>query len=245
MGKALKEDIAESMLDALDIHDEEAIDAKDEAVDETSLIEDNKSEENEALKLLSQSQNDVEKEIIRIDMQIEALSGATVDMEKFYDTIEEHLTAEEQDLEFSDKSAYMKVLHKKAQEFEKSNSKEKEVQELKDQKKELEGMKSRQSAIIEVSKKYPDYNHESLMEFFNNDLSKKDQDAILSASSSYEEVYENTYKKYREAFPKNIKTTPPPNIPNINNTRKTDVKSDDVDNGFTSNDEKLQAALGL
>ena len=255
MGKEMKEDIVEQMQNTLGLEDEETQDeniveeidpesGEDDAKESDPKVEDQK-EDNAQADAIAKEKQSVDKEIIKLDVKIEELSSASVDMEEFYQNLETHLSDEEQELEFSDKPAYMKLIAQKAREYESSNSNQEKLNELIAQKEELERTQERQSAILEVSQKFPDYNHEEILTYFNDKLSKEEQQKIYDASSSYSDVYENTYKKYRESNPANITSKKAPDIPNVNNVRRTTANNADVDDGFTSSDEKLQAALGL
>lgn len=245
MGKQKEEVAVDFMEEALGLVDdgvagEETSEVASEVTPESTL-----EQQAPTTTLVTQEQITLNKEIAKLDVQIEALSGSTVNVEAFYDNLETHLSEEEQALEFSDKSAYMKLVSKKAKEYEATQSKQGEINKLLEQKKELELVYERQSAIVEVTAKYPQYDHEKVLNFFLNDLSKSEQDKITQASKSYADVYENTYKKYVAQNPANIHSTPTPNIPNVNNVRKQSVNNSTLDNGFSSHDEQLKQALGL
>ena len=195
--------------------------------------------------MVTQEQVIINKDIAKLDVQIEALEKQTVDISAFYDNLEDNLTEEEQRLEFSDKSAYMKLVNTKAKEYETNNTNAEALTKLQAQKQELVSVYDIQSAVLEVSKKYPDYNHEKIFNYFKNDLSKTEQDKIMEASDSYTTVYENTYKSFMNLNPANIVTTPAPNIPNINNSRKEAVNDKSISDGLSSHDEKLNKALGF
>lgn len=195
--------------------------------------------------ITAEEQGIVAKEIIRIDLQIEALEKESVDTDGFYANIDEHLSEAEQQLEFEDKPKYMKLVAEKLKEYVSSHSKADEIEQLKSNKAELEAISERQRAIIEVTAKHPDFNYEKIHTFFDKKLSKEEQEAIYAASKSYAEVYENTYKKYIELHPVNVRKTPSPDIPNVNKTRRQSVTPQQVTEGAMSDDQKLKAALGL
>lgn len=243
MGNEKKGDIIEEMENILGMgEDEQATPAKAE-VEEVKKEETPKTATTTTV--ITPEQITINKDITKLDVQIEALEKVTVDASAFYDNLETELTEEEQALEFSDKSAYMKTVAAKAKEYETKNSKSGEIQELKEKKQELERVYERQSAIVEVSSKYPDYDHAKVLAFYNNDLSKAQQDKIVTASKSYTDVFENTYKQYLTLNPTNVESSNNPNIPNVNNVRKQNVDSKDIDNGLTTHDQQLQDALGL
>ncbi|MDT8337576.1 MAG: hypothetical protein RQ763_00110 [Sulfurimonas sp.] len=252
MGKEHKEDVADFMEDALGLKDE-TIETEETPTKEVASSDPSEQKEEQKVPeatpstatLVTQEQIGINKEIAKIDLQIEALESTVVDATAFYDNLENELSEEEQGLEFSDKSAYMKLVSKKAKEYEEKHSKKEDVQNLKSQKKELELVYERQGAITDVTAKYPDYNHEKVLNFYMNELSKSEQDKIVQASKSYQDVYENAYKKYIVTNPSNIHTTTVPNIPNVNNVRKQTVNNSSIDNGLTSHDDQLKQALGL
>lgn len=245
--------IVEDMKSSLGIEDDTQEELEDKKPqedkpkeEETSKKEDDTSKkEKETPNPIAIEQALVQKEIVKLDLQIEQLQEKSVDMDSFYSNIEEHLSEDEQALEFDNKSAYMKLINTKAKEFEEKNSNTTAINELAEKKAELEKVYERQDAILRVSKKYPDYNHEKVLNFYENKISKEEQDKIISQSSSYEDVYENTYNLFVQANPTNIKKTPAPNIPNLNNSRREQANNNDVSDGFTSADEKLREALGF
>ena len=96
-----------------------------------------------------------------------------------------------------------------------------------------------------MSAKYPDYNHEVMVDYFQNKLSKDEQSQLLDASTSYADMFENTYKKHLESNTANIDTKNAPNIPNVNNSRKENVTPSEISEGTQSHDEQLKQALGL
>lgn len=246
MGKEIKEEVVDFMEEALGLSDDVVIEEETVAgAEEETAIETTLEPQAPTTTLVTQEQITLNKEIAKLDVQIEALSGSTVNVEEFYDNLETHLSEEEQALEFSDKSAYMKLVSKKAKEYEAAQSKQGEINKLLEQKKELELVYDRQSAIMEVTAKYPQYDHEKVLNFFMNELSRSEQDKITQASKSYADVYENTYKKYIATSPTNIHTQKAPNIPNVSNIRKQSVNNSTIDNGFTSHDAQLKQALGL
>lgn len=222
--------------------EETKVETKDEAKEE---VKEEAKQESKNI-TLTPEQVEVNKEITKIDMEIEALEKASsVDTDGFYAELDTHLSDEEQQLEFDDKSAYLKLVAKKEKEYIQSHSKEEELQTKKSEKAELEKVYERQASIVEVSKKYPDYNHATVLDFFENKLNKEEQGKIFAGAKSYADVYENTYKKYIEANPTNIHQENNPNIPNINKARKQNVSTNELDDGLKSDDDLLQEALGL
>ena len=256
MGKEMKEDVVSEMEDLLGLGEDDIVaDAtpkEDEAEDAVSADakEEEESEKKEETKpsnttLVTDEQLAINREIAKIDLQIEALEKEEVDVSLFYDNLEDELSEDEQALEFSDKSAYMKLVTQKAKEYEQKHSKADAIEALKEEKKEQEQISARQSAIVDVSTKYPEYNHEKIMNYFNEELSKSEQQKIFEVSESYADVYEKTYLKYSGVNPSNVSQQKAPNIPNVNNSRRESARVDDTDDGLLNEEQMLQDALGL
>lgn len=245
MGIENKYDAVEQLSDMLGLSEDEAVadNSNEEILDEQESTDKESSTKNTTL--VNDEQLALQKEITKIDVRIEQLETSEVDVDVFYENIEEHLSEDEQALEFSDKSAYMKLISKKAKEYEKENSHADEIAKLQEQKKEQESVYERQSAILSVIEKYPSYVHEDVLEYFTNELSKAEQKKIYDSSSSYEDVYEKTFLKLTGVKPSNISTKKTPNLPNLNNSRKQQLKTNDVESSLKSDDEKLSEALGF
>ena len=239
MGKAITEDITDTMQDILGLGEGSIPPLADEIQDI----------QNDDLKHtttpVTQEQLSINQELAKLDLQIETLMTQNTDINLFYANLDDELTEEEQNLEFSDKAAYLKLVSIKANDYVTKNSNNIAITTLKEQKQELERIYDRQTAIVEVSTKYPNYNHEKMLNFYNKKLSADEQGKILAASKTYAEVYENTFKKFIAENPTNIHSQKAPNLPNLNQARKQSVQSADIDNGFMSHDAQLKQALGL
>lgn len=193
----------------------------------------------------SDQNNALTKEILKIDLEIEALSTKTVDTVDFYSKLEDELSEEEQQLEFTDKSAYLKLVNEKAKAYEAKHSPAATIAELQAQKEELTGVQERRSALMSVSAKYPNCDVDKVFEFFTNKLNKEQQDEINATSNSYADVYEKTFQKYLESNNINIQQEKPPTIPNVNDVRKQTIDTQHIENGLSSDEEKLHEALGI
>jgi hypothetical protein len=198
-----------------------------------------------ATQSMTEEQVEITKQIALIDADLEKLQGRQVDTGAFYDNLDEYLTEEEASLEFSDKSAYMKLVGDKLAEYTESNSNASAVKELEEKKEELQQIYKRQEGIVEVSGKYPDFDYEKMQEFFENDLSKAEQQKIIGASASYAEVYENTFKRYQEVNPSAIAQVEPPHIPDPAALRTQTLKPGSIDVNLMDEDEGLKDALGI
>ena len=252
MGNEKKESAVQQLDDILGIGDEstknEQTPAKEENKEQTPSKEETPKKDETPTQnttVVTDEQVAITKNIAKIDLQIESLESENVDTNKFYENIDEHLSEDEVALEFSDKSAYMKLINTKLKEFETKNSKTEEIERLKAEKTEQESIYERQSAITEVIAKHPTYNHEDVMKFFKNDLSASEQQKIYDASNSYADVYEKSFEKFTQSNPANISQEKAPNIPNVNNTRKQQLKTNDIEESLMGDDDKIQEALGL
>jgi len=248
MGKENTE-VATEMEDILGFKKEEENIVDDKTISDDKKPDDKKEETPPApvtkTTPVTDEQISINQEIAKIDVKITELEKETVDTDDFYANIEAELSEDEQALEFSDKPAYMKLVNAKAKEYETKHSKATEIQSLKDTKKEMESVYARQSAIVEVSTEFPEYDHEKVLSFFNDDLTKNQQQAIYDESTSYTDVYKKAYQKYVESNPKNIKQTPAPAIPDVNNVTKVVPSDNDTDDGLKSEDQQLRDAMGL
>ena len=254
MGSEKQEEVVDTLEDMLGLNEEIKKEAESQTKEEAQTPEVKEEPKKEAkeetppkstTQVVTPEQITIQKDIAKIDVQIEELEKATVSMDEFYANIENELSEKEQQLEFDDKSAYMKLINEKAREYETKNSNSEALETLTNEKKELEDIYAKQEAIVEVSAKHPEYNHEAMVKYFNEELSKSQQNKIFSASESYADVYENTYKQYIEANPANIQDVKAPNIPNVNNTRKQVPTNNDTDGNLMDEDERLKEALGL
>ena len=195
--------------------------------------------------ITTEEQDDVLKDILKIDIEIEKLETQAVDITTFYDNLEEELTEQEQELEFSDKPAYMKLVAQKAKEYEEKNSPSTAIENLKTAKEELTQTRARQVALSSVVNKYPDFSYEKVFEFFDKKLNKEQQQAIYDESASYQDVYEKAYLSYAKSNKTNIEQEEPPMIPDVNNVRKQSVDHHTIDDGLTSDEQRMRDALGL
>lgn len=192
----------------------------------------------------TEQSNALTKEILKIDLEIETLTKQSVDVSDFYNKLEDELSEEEQQLEFTDKPAYMKLVNEKARAYEAKHSPAATIAELEAKKEDLLGVQERQSALQSVQSKYPSVDVDKVFDFFTNKLNKEQQDEI-NTSTSYAEVYEKTFKKYLESNNINIKQENATNIPDLSNLRKQDLDTQYIEDGLSSEEEKLHAALGF
>lgn len=256
MGDVTHNEVKEQLEDVLGLGEtktEEEIspEKKDEEskTESQSKDEDKKEQKKESVSkniTLTPDQVEIHSEITKLDVEIDKLSqGSDVDMDKFYDSLEDILTEDEQKLEIDDRPAYLKLVSKKEKEYIKENSNDSKLAELKDKKAELEDMNLKQEGILEVTREFPDYDHEKMIDFFNNELNKKEQNEMIDSATNFGDVFKNTYKKYIERNPKEIKKDEPNPIPNVSNARKQSVSTSEIDDGLKSEDEQMRDALGL
>lgn len=254
MGKENEENPVKDLEAMLGLSDDEIDDLVDDAneEDETQHTSATSSEEDVATEnktaadaILTEQKAITTKEIAKIEIKIDELNSKTTDTESFYDNLETHLSEEEQALEFEDKSAYMKLVAKKAKEYDEQKSPAAELEALEAQKSELEKVLQRQDAITQIVAKYPTFDYEKVFAFFENDLSKAQQQSIYDQSKSYEDVYEKTFILFAERNKINIRSQKVPNLPNVNNARKQAPSNREIDEGMSSDEQKLASALGL
>jgi chromosome segregation ATPase len=253
MGK--NEELVEDIEDVLGLNEEEQANKSEnnqESKDDDEIDADKNDDKQKEITppktniiTLTAEQVEINKELTKLESKLEELESHNVDTNEFYDNLEKQLSEEEQQLEFSDKKAYLKIVREKEKEWIAAHSKDKEIEDIKKQKEELEKVYERQEAINQVTSKYPDFNYEEAMSFYQKKLTMEEQEEVLKSSNNYADVYENTYKKMIEKNPKNIKSQTPPDIPNVNNARKENVKSETIKDGFKDDDEILREALGL
>jgi hypothetical protein len=193
----------------------------------------------------TEQNNALTKEILKIDLEIESLQKQTVDVGDFYTKIEDELSEEEQQLEFSDKPAYLKIVNEKAKAYEAKHSPAATIAELESKKEELIGVQERRSALMSVASKYPNLDVDKVFEFFTNKLNKEQQDEIHTSSSSYADVYEKTFQKYLESNNINIQQQNPPKIPDVNDVRRQILDTATIEDAMSSEEEKLHKALGI
>jgi hypothetical protein len=246
MGKEIDEDVVNSLETMLGLDDDVIDDVveeedKDEGADKDPVV----PEPTKPTTDFTADQNEITKDIIKLELQIDELKNSHVDTTDFYDHLDVYLSEDEQALEFENKSAYMKIVAVKLKEYEAKHSSADELQKLEEQKTELENAHARSTAIMSVSSKYPDFNYDAVQAFFENKLNKEQQAEIYAKSQSYQDVYENAYKMYIEANPSNVQEQKNPKIPNLNNVRKQTTTNKAIDDGLVSDDEKLRNALGI
>jgi hypothetical protein len=217
---------------------EENVEKKEESTTETK-------DTNNTVTLTTE-QVKINSEMAKVDKEIEDLEkDNSVDTDKFYDTLNEILTDEEQQLEHDNKSDYLKLIEKKKQEYIDSNSKDTQIATKKEEKENLQNIYDRQAGMVIVTAKYPDFDFKKTMDYFENKLNKEQQKKVFDGAKSYADVYENTYKIMAGDKEPVIKSKEVPQIPDVNNTRKEPVSNEVVKDGYKNYDEELQAALGL
>lgn len=195
---------------------------------------------------LTQEQVEINKEITKIDTELEKLEkDNTVDTNDFYDNLDDHLSEDEKQLEFDDKGAYLKLVDQKKEEYIKTHSNDEKISQLKEQREEYSKSFKIQEGIVAVTAKHPDFDFEKATEYFTRKLNEEQREEIFANASSYEDVYESVHQLMTGNKSKDVDSQPAPNIPNVNNTRKTTVTKDTIDDGLKTEEEELKEALGL
>lgn len=167
-------------------------------------------------------------ELANIKAKFETTKKDAPDTSEFYANLEKHLTKEELELEYEkDKTAYFKVIEEKKSKWINDNT-----VDTSDMEQELERAELNLAVAqgIETTlKKYPDYNHARLAEFYNDELTNK-QKRELDKGSTIENLadhFEKVYKLYREKYPVKTKQKETPNIPNISKQSKQTIDADE------------------
>lgn len=194
----------------------------------------------------SSNQEGILKEIGKIDLEIEQLKSSAVNEDEFYDNLDSLLSDEEKYLAEEDSKAYLKLIDKKKKEFFESKSNDKKIEELEEQKRDLELQNQIEIGLKAVTKLYKDYNHDDMEIFFKRKLNQDERDEILQNSKTTFDVFKMTYEKYLEKNGKKleVKSVEAPNIPNMNKIIKESIKDRNIDM-IDSEDEKYKKALGV
>ncbi len=219
-----------------------------EFTDNSTLENQTENENNTQSKnlVVTPVQQDIIKELTKIDIELENLEKTTIDEDAFYDTLDDILTDEEKYLQEENPKKYLKLIDSKKQEFFKNNSNEDKKNILLDQKKDLELKNAIEIGITEVTAIYKNYNHIEMQSFYNQKLNKEEQEVILKNSNNTTEVFLKTYEKYLEKNGKaaEIKNTPVPNTPDLSKVIKQTVKPSQI-NDIDSDEEKYKRGLGV
>ncbi|MFW9625375.1 MAG: hypothetical protein ACMV1K_01420 [Sulfurospirillum sp.] len=251
MGKVVKE-VEEMIEDVLGLNDDlegslasEHSEEGEESSSETRLEGDATSNTAPYI-MMTNEQVKIQSEIIKLDSKIDKLKeDSSVNTDDFYNHLEDYLSDEEQQLEIEDRPAYLKLISKKEKEFIAKHSNNDEIRALEERKSDFENMNRIQEGILEVTRAFPEYNHEKMMAFFKEELSAKEQHKIYEASQNFADVYKNTYQTYLERNPSNIRKGTSSTLPNVNNARRQSITTGEINDGLESEEEKLKSALGL
>lgn len=203
--------------------------------------------ENESKNIVvTPAQQDIMKELAKIDIALDNLESTTINEDEFYDTLDDILTDEEKYLQEENPKKYLKLIDAKKKEFFKNNSNEEQKNNLLEKKKELELKNAIEVGVVEVTAIYKDYNHLEMQEFWNKKMNKEEQDEILSTSKSSTEVFKKTHEKYLEKSGKKaeIKNITPPNTPDLSKVIKQSIKPTQIQQ-IDSEEEKYKRGLGV
>ena len=182
----------------------EAIENLEQELGSNTTTNDTKKEENEDntvnnnAVLFTQAQQDIIKEIAKIDVELEQLNSNTINEDEFYDSLDSILTDEEKYLQEENPKEYLKLIDSKKKEFIQNKSNDSKKNELEEKRKELELRNAIEIGVLEVTKLYKDYNHIEMQTFYNKKLSKEEQEEILNTSKTTFEVFKKTHEKYLE-----------------------------------------------
>ncbi len=163
------------------------------------------------------------EEIAKLEAKIELLKERTPNIEEFYKNVDKYLSDEEMALRFDeDQSAYIAAVEQAKEKFLSEKSNDDEVAKLQEQ---LERMKKESeisSAIAQTLEEFPDYDHQTIGDFFTNDLTRREQEQLQSGVSTYAEFFKAIYRKWRERNPGKVESVKPPNIPDVSKARKSE-----------------------
>ena len=104
--------------------------------------------------VVTQTQQEIMKEIAKIDVELEQLDSTKINDDEFYDSLDETLTDEEKYLQEENPKEYLKLVDKKKSEYIASKSNDSKRNDLLEKKKDLElknAIESAKKAQIENS----------------------------------------------------------------------------------------------
>lgn len=191
-------------------------------------------------------QQDIIKELAKIDIELEALEKVTIDEDEFYEKLDELLTDEEKYMQENEPKEYLKLIDSKKKEYLKNNSNDDKRNILLEQKKDLELKNAIEVGVVEVTAIYKDYKHLDMQSFFNNKLTKEEQKEILNSSKTTTDVFKKTYEQYLSKNGKSleIKNNPLPNTPDLSKVTKQSIKPTQI-SAIDSEEEKYKKGLGV
>lgn len=227
-----------------DIQEVENLEQEFSSENQTTKIN---NEENESKNIIvTPAQQDIIKELAKIDIELGNLENVSINEDDFYDKLDDLLTDEEKYLQEENPKKYLKLVDAKKQEFFKNNSNEEKKNILLEQKKDLELKNAIEVGVVEVTAIYKDYKHLEMQDFWNKKLNKEEQDEILNSSNSTTEVFKKTYEKFLEKSGKKIeiKNTPVPNTPDLSKVIKQSIKATQISE-IDSDEEKYKRGLGV
>lgn len=196
--------------------------------------------------VVTQAQQEIIKELAKIDVELEQLGSTQINEDEFYDSLDETLTDEEKYLQEENPKEYLKLVDKKKKEFLATKSNDSKKNELLEKKNDLELKNAIEEGVIQVTRIYKDYNHEEMQTFFVKKLNQEEKDEILNTAKSTLEVFKKTHEKYLEKNGKikDIKNTPAPNTPDLTKVIKQPIQNNQM-NQIDSEEEKYKKALGV
>ena len=191
-------------------------------------------------------QQDIIKELAKIDIELEALEKVTIDEDEFYEKLDELLTDEEKYMQENEPKEYLKLIDSKKKEYLKNNSNDDKKNILLEQKRDLELKNAIEVGVTEVTAIYKDYKHLDMQSFFNNKLTKEEQKEILNSSKTTTDVFKRTYEQYLSKNGKSleIKNNPLPNTPDLSTVTKQSIKPTQI-SAIDSEEEKYKKGLGV
>ncbi len=225
----------------------EKVEPKDANKDKNEVVKDKLKEDKKPENVLSSKQTDILKQSAVLEKEIEDLEKVSVNEDEFYEKLDDILTDEEAYLKETDEAAYLKLVAQKRDKWIEENSNSKVINDKKEQLRTLEIQNAVETGIQEVTKIYPEYNHEQMSEFSKKELTLKEQEEINNKAENFFDVFKLVHEKYLEKSGKpnpTIKTTPPPPTPKTDDIKQENLKAGDIEE-INSADEKYKNAMGF
>jgi hypothetical protein len=167
-------------------------------------------------------------QLATIKAKFETTQKDAPDTSEFYANLEKHLTKEELELEYEkDKTAYFKIIEEKKEQWIKDNTND--TSELEQELERAELNLAVAKGIETTLKKYPDYNHARLAEFYNDELTNKQKRELDKGSTvdNLADHFEKVYKLYKEKYPTKVKQKETPEVPNVSKHSKQTIDANE------------------
>ncbi|MDK2062732.1 hypothetical protein PT520_09410 [Aliarcobacter butzleri] len=167
------------------------------------------------------------QEVAKLETKLETAKSKTLDENDFYKNISKHLTDDEMQLRFEDdQTNYIQAVNNAKEKWKKENSVDTTEEET--ALATAQGKLIIAQAIDTILKdpNYKDFNFVKLQDFYHNDLTKKEQQALDKGSTkeNLPEYFKKIHDEYKKRNPKNVKNVEAPKIPDASNVSKNSVE---------------------